>query len=347
MSRIKKEKSLMLPPLRGDKTSERFGTPLIVAEHRAERLKCDAIVEIGASAGFQTYAFARICRQVCAIEIDSKKFNLLKRNMSQYDNVTLIKGDALNKTVIKKVQKFNPDIVFVDTQRPDFEKKRTLKSLQPDIRRILEEYGKITEEISIEVPPQIREIPFDCEKEYISLYNKLNRLTLYFGNLKGCDTRVVFLPRGGEMKGVPRAEPVEDFSSFWNCKRRGYGYIYEINPAVTRAGLSYIIAGRVGGELFKEGSKIYLATHKLMDTPIARPYKVVKVTRRPLKVGKRVVLKGHVKGAEFLVLKKRFEGSKKMRSKMQRNSSVRNVVFVFGRRERRRFIVCEEIENAS
>ncbi|WP_269850008.1 hypothetical protein [Methanosarcina horonobensis] len=45
-----------------------------------------------------------------------------------------------------------------------------------------------------QMPPE--RIPFDCEKEYISLDGQLNRLTLYFGGLKQYDRLAVALPAG-------------------------------------------------------------------------------------------------------------------------------------------------------
>ncbi|WP_243684043.1 hypothetical protein [Methanosarcina barkeri] len=44
------------------------------------------------------------------------------------------------------------------------------------------------------MPPE--RIPFDCEKEYISLDGQLNRLTLYLGGLKQYDRMAVALPAG-------------------------------------------------------------------------------------------------------------------------------------------------------
>src|SRR3989338_587977 len=70
MTRLKKQKELGS----GSKEDVRFGTPEAVASYRAQRLaelKPDTIIEIGAGAGFQTQAFAKVAK-VIAVEIDKE-----------------------------------------------------------------------------------------------------------------------------------------------------------------------------------------------------------------------------------------------------------------------------------
>ena len=72
-------------------------------------------------------------------------------------------------------------MVFSDPFRPPEEDERQVSSLEPGIPNVLLAYKEKTNHFSFEVPPQIPpdRIPFDCEKEYISLDGQLNRLTLY------------------------------------------------------------------------------------------------------------------------------------------------------------------------
>lgn len=215
-----------------DRDGVRFATPEDVARYRARRLKCSTIADISCGVGGQTIYFARECDQVYAVEIDPKKIAYAKKNcrLLGIDNVEFICGDALSPEVIRQLPEL--DIVFSDPARPPTEDMRDIASLRPAIPEVIAAYSPIASGFAFEAPPQLTpdRVPFDCEKEYISLEGKLNRLDLYFGSLMKCDTSAVSLPSRARIESSPvtcELKTAERLASF----------AYEPEEAVERAGL--------------------------------------------------------------------------------------------------------------
>ncbi|MBS3107322.1 hypothetical protein J4468_00215 [Candidatus Woesearchaeota archaeon] len=265
----------------------RFATPKAVADYRAKRLSCDTLLEIGAGVGFQTIAFSRTCNKVIAVEIDKERFKFLKINLDKAKNTVLINGDALKEDL-------QADVIFVDTEREPSEKERTLDTIKPNIKKILEKFKN--KNICIEVPPQTRNIELNCEKEYVSLHNKLNRLNLYFNDLKKCETSLVLLPEKVFLndKNKEKLKLITDYEN--------YSYIYEINPAVIRADLLGSISNK---ELFlyNGGNKFYFFSNTLIDSKFLKPYRILKDNST---LGK-VILHGNVSPADYIRIKRSIE----------------------------------------
>lgn len=201
----------------------RFATNEKAAKYRAKRLKCGKIIEIGSGIGLQSIEFAKTCKKVIAIEIDKRKHNYAMHNAEALGikNIEFINADAL---------KLNPpkaDIVFCETERKAEEAERKAESIKPNIKKLLEIYRKITKDICIEVPPQMQDIKFDCEREYISVNHELNRLNLYFGKLKKCRLSAAIAETG---------ERLEDKGKKLK-ESRPLSYLYEADGAVKKAGL--------------------------------------------------------------------------------------------------------------
>ena len=239
-----------------DKEDLRWATPEVVADYRAARLKCKMIVDLGCGVGFQTLSFAKVCTKVYAIEIDARKIACARENALALGihNIEFICGDMLDPAVVSKLQKV--DVVFCDPERLASEEERTVKSIIPDVDKILDVYGRLTSSIAIEFPPQIKKIPYDCELEYISVEGALNRLTLYFGDLKQSLKSVVVLPSG---------ERLEDFS----CKKLSFSkklgsYLYEVDSAVVKAGLLAQLSQKTGAVCFEEGKAVFFTSDKLI-----------------------------------------------------------------------------------
>ncbi len=224
-----------------DEEDLRFATNRHVARYRAEKLKCDTLVEIGAGVGLQTIAFSKTCKKVYAIEINKRKIEHAKKNIKKLriKNVEFIEGDALN--VLNKVP--NADVVFCETERTAAAKQRKLNELSPNISQVLKAYGKFTDKFCIEIPPQIKNIgKMDCEMEYLSVDNKLNRLNLLFGSLKKDDKSVVALP-GNDRLTASGMEAEESAA---------LKYLYDVDTAVIRAGMINDLAFDTKTKIFKE-----------------------------------------------------------------------------------------------
>ncbi|SDF57077.1 RNA cap guanine-N2 methyltransferase [Methanolobus vulcani] len=243
MARKKQFKTEMI----SDKDGIRFATPEPVAEYRAKRLQCKTIADISCGIGGQALFFAKYCDFVYAIEIDPKKIAFAKKNarIMGVDNIEFIVGDALSSEAIEKLPQL--DVVFSDPARPPAEKKRSIDNLSPSIPEVMEAYAGISSNFAFEAPPQLspEKIPFDCEREYMSLEGKLNRLNLYFGELKKADVSAVALPGSNIIRKTGKIEPaikVEETAL----------YAYEPEECVTKAGL----LEQLVAELKKESNDI-------------------------------------------------------------------------------------------
>ena len=271
-------------PLHGDRESLRFATPEPVARYRAQRLKCKIMADISCGIGGQTIFFAQQCDFVYAVEIDPKKLEYAKKNCELYglENVKFICGDALDPKVIEQIPAV--DIVFSDPFRPAEEKERHVSSLEPALPNVLSAYGQKTKNFAFEAPPQMppERIPFNCEKEYISLNGQLNRLTLYFGGLRQYDRLAVALPAGEGL--VSKNGPLPQIKETEKMKLCAY----EPEPSVIAAGLvpelleSMVqMAGPVLGafELFRVDKKRLLLTSDALikQAMIKHHYLVLKV----------------------------------------------------------------------
>lgn len=215
-----------------DKDGMRFATPEEVARYRAKRLKCNTIADISCGIGGQTIYFAKECEKVFAIEIDPKKIEYARKNCRQLgiDNVAFICADALSPEAIGSLPEL--DVVFSDPARPPSENRRDINSLQPSIPEVMDAYRDKTSNFAFEAPPQLRpeRINFDCEKEYLSLDGKMNRLDLYFGDLKKCGISAIALPSGARIESVGNSPDIRTV-------REPAMYAYEPEESVERAGL--------------------------------------------------------------------------------------------------------------
>ncbi|MBP2029215.1 hypothetical protein J2755_000135 [Methanohalophilus levihalophilus] len=239
-----------------DKPGLRFATPEEVAEYRAKRLKCNILADISCGIGGQTIAFAKQCEKVFAIDLDPVKVKHARENCRRYGitNVEFFCGDALSREIISKIPEV--DIIFSDPARPPSEERRDIRNLQPPIDKVMEAYAHKTTSFAFEVPPQLtpERIPFSCEKEYLSFKGKLNRLNLYFGDLKKCDISATTLPSEetlcstGSKTNVEEAEKLEMFA-------------FEPDPVILQAGL----LGELSDSIETECSlKAYIVDSKRM-----------------------------------------------------------------------------------
>jgi len=215
----------------------RFATNELVAAYRAKRLACQTLVEIGAGIGLQTVAFAKTCAHVIAIEIDPRKTSYLEANLKLHHitNVTIITGDCLD--VVDRID--HADVIFCDPERAPTEDERSISTIQPHLPKVIELYGKLTDKIAIELPPQIHDIPFDCEREYTSVNHELNRLTVYLGSLKNQDASAILLP--GEWR--LEKEAATEKKTEKKPEKKAGRYLAELDDAIVAAGLADQLPG--------------------------------------------------------------------------------------------------------
>ncbi|MBI2669240.1 hypothetical protein HYX14_05340 [Candidatus Woesearchaeota archaeon] len=121
---------------------------------------------------------------------------------------------------------------------------------------------------TFDVPPFLKEIPFECEKEYLALHGKLNRLTLYFGPLRKAERSVVILPEKKRLLSTGKvARAVKSVEK--------YRYIYDVNPAVVQAELFGEIDSRL--HLFQFENKSYFLSAVKISSPFVKAYRILSV----------------------------------------------------------------------
>ncbi|MBN1157029.1 methyltransferase domain-containing protein [Candidatus Woesearchaeota archaeon] len=232
----------------------RWATPKVVADYRAERLKCDVIADLCCGIGLQAFSFAEQCKNVYAVEIDERKLDCARKNAEVLGikNIVFIKGNILDDAVIEKINE--SEIVFCDPERLASEDKRKVENIKPDIKELLDKYRNITDEICIEFPPQIKKISLDCEKEYVSIDGRLNRLNLYFGSLKRSNLSAVSLPSKARIE-AEKKERLRISSQI--CE-----HIYEVDSALVKSGL----ASGLNAKLLYSGRNTYLTSDKVIES---------------------------------------------------------------------------------
>ena len=275
MSRAPKQPLIFQEKLKIPKEFLKFATPRDVANYRAERLRCNVLVEIGAGIGGQTIAFSRKCKKIIAIELNKERAKILNENLKRLriKNVEVINGDALNKSIIQKISKENPEIIFVDTERPE-ESERTLNKINPPIEKIIELYSHLTSRIAVEIPPftqDLEKLKLIFEEEFISLNGQLNRLTLYFNELKTCEKSAIALPSKERLTNSGNEIKPQKVSSIKNMK-----YLYFIDPAVVVSKLTNELSEKLNLPIF-ELNKPVLVSNNLKKSYFLVSYKIIKI----------------------------------------------------------------------
>jgi len=256
-----------------DEIGLRYSTPRLIAEYRAERLKCNVIADISCGVGAQLISFAEVCEKVYGVEIDRKRalFARLNAEAMKLKNVEIIEGDALSDEVAEKVR--DAEIIFSDPSRPPEEEIRTLNNLEPNPHKVIEKYKGC--EIAFELPPQLppSRIDIEGEKEYTSLNFRLNRLALYMGELAKCDRSAI---------SIPSLEKVTDEDKELSPEKSDEieSYIYEVDSAIIKAELLPNLLGKLkfpASILYVEKRRTILTSDKEVNSEFLRRYEVLEV----------------------------------------------------------------------
>lgn len=303
------EKHSQIKKLKVTPEALRWATPEIIADYRAQRLKCKLLADLGCGLGFQAFSFAKFCEKVIAVEKDPQKLKLAQENAKilGLKNIEFIEGDILDEKVIKKLK--GVETIFCDPSRLPEEKERKITTILPSIPQLLEKYSLITFKIALEFPPQIKEIPFDCEKEYLSLNGELNRLTLYFGGLKRSERSAVVLPAGEILRAGKEAV-------LKKTKKLGT-YLYEVDPAVVKAELLGELSQKTGALYYSKEKAVFSTSNKKIKSPFFKNlFKVLGTTvfeeKRILDLLKtqgagKVTLRFRLKPEEYWKIRNRWE----------------------------------------
>lgn len=321
--------------LKSDKTGKgyfmteedlRFATNELVAAYRAKRLACDTLVEVGCGIGIQTLAFAKTCKKVIAIDIDPGKVAYAKANAAKakVTNVEFVAGDGI--VILQHLKK--ADIVFCDPGRPASEDIRDINtSFSPHLPTLITTAQQLTQDIAIELPPQIVGSFNDWELEYTSVHHELNRLTAYLGKLAKAEHSVCVLPGEHRLEGTARRLTPHS---------RPLKFLFELDEAVVKAQLvqevqsnAEIVSDELLTSIEELENPFFKATYRVATSSqnIADVKKLLKRER----AGK-VILHLSVKPEEYWATRKKFEEGLEGKRVFH--------VFQIGKE----FVVCKKIE---
>lgn len=168
-------------------------TPEKIAEHIADRSRCDVVVDAFCGVGGNAIQFALVCHKVIAIDIDPKKLEYAKHNATIYgveDRIDFICADFFQIAPTLKA-----NVVFLSPPwgGPSYNKKDSF-SIVRDMGR----FGKKAFDLAKNISPDVvfflpRNTNTDelimltgpggsCEIEQNMLMNKIKTITVYFGD---------------------------------------------------------------------------------------------------------------------------------------------------------------------
>lgn len=307
-----------------DEEGLRYATPPVIAEYRAKRLKSQIIADISCGVGSQLIYFSKYSNKAIGVEIDNTRVKLAKLNMLSLniENVEIMKGDALDEEVFKKI---DATCIFSDPSRKEKEEKRKFENLYPNPLKVYEKYKEKTDKMAFELPPQMekKEIKLKGEKEYTSLNFSLNRLALYMDGLATCNISAVSLP------SMERITDLDD-SIRLERKMKIREYIYEVDYTVVKAGLIENLAGKIcfDGNILDINKRCLLSSSSSYSSSFLRKYEVMEICNfefyRLNKILKRLNAKKAI--IRFFVEPKNYW---KVRNKIEEGLKGENTYYIF------------------
>mmetsp|Transcript_24872 Transcript_24872/g.34723 ORF Transcript_24872/g.34723 Transcript_24872/m.34723 type:complete len:212 (-) Transcript_24872:186-821(-) len=190
--------------IRMDRTGWFSVTPELLAQHVAERCKCDVIIDAFAGVGGNAIQFAATCGHVICVERDPVRMLCLRENARVYgvlEKITCILGDFMDIA-----PRLRADVVFLSPPwgGPEYAKAQNfdLKTMmQPDGVEIFKRTVElVTENVAYFLPKntsasQIVALaaftkthnannhPFRCEIEAVSSRGRKHSIMAYYGKL--------------------------------------------------------------------------------------------------------------------------------------------------------------------
>ncbi len=318
-----------------DESGYRYSTPSVVADYRAERLKDYSVADVSCGAGMQLCYFGLKCCNATGVELEEKRAYMAALNvMAMESDARVYCGNAFDF-------RGNADVIFSDPARPESEDVRTLDSLQPDPRKILElPYDLFAFELPPQMPPERVDASFrprgvKGEKEYTSLNFRLNRLAFYTGVLAECDISAISLPSRERVTSEDERVRVE------RREELVFDAVAEVDRTITHSGLLENLAGRLGLEAYllsEEPRRTLLQVREIVPSSFLRYYRVVatpsegECVRELERAGAgKVTLRFSVRPEEYWKVRKKFE----------ENLKGDKHVYLF--RAGERYLICEPV----
>ncbi|MBQ7501965.1 hypothetical protein IJT93_04515 [bacterium] len=257
-----------------------------LALHRAEKLHrlapAGIFLDLGCSIGGDALALAQF-RPVTAIDLNPVRLQILKANCLKTQSpftVTILQGDYLEMNLPEA------GAVFIDpARRQDGKRIFSIDKIQPPLAELLKLSDRLKLPAAVKLAPSLDK----------GLLNEYPAAALEFtGRSKQCQEAVLWLntdnslPRlqgsvlSREGKWLERAGTPEEEQHLQTGPLLADQYIYEIEPAMLRAGALENIAGEIGAHLF-DPQVSWLISDKLCRHPLAESFHIETAEKFSLK----------------------------------------------------------------
>ena len=246
-----------------DREAAEQATRDVVSRHTAQRFAgATRIADLGSGAGADALALAEHA-PVLAVDVDAGRAAMTAANAAA-------RGLPVETEVAdaRAIDLAGVDAVWLDPARRDASGRITdPERWSPPLSEAIR-LARTVKRAGIKVAPGIDHdlVPSDAETEFISLEGRLVEAVLWFGSAVTAARRATALPEGVSMAGAPDvgATPV----------RPPGAYLYDLDPAVGRAGLVDVLAPTIDAWLLSSGVG-YLSGDDPRDTPFARRFRIL------------------------------------------------------------------------
>jgi len=249
-----------------DRESAEQATSEHVAAHTASRFDgVTRIADLGCGGGADTLALAAHA-PVLAIDRAPERLALVRANAAVRGlagRVETLAADIMDVTLPADI-----DALWLDPARRDeFGRNLDPERWSPPLSHALALATRYPR-AGIKVAPGIdhAHIPSGAEVEFISLEGRLVEAVIWLGAAVTSPRRATSLPSGASLEGAPDSEgtPIAPPTT----------YLYDLDPAVGRAGLVDVLAPTLDAHLIEE-QVAYLSGDTAHDTPFARRFRIL------------------------------------------------------------------------
>ena len=246
-----------------DRESAEQATSAVVARHTAQRFAgATRIADLGSGAGADALALAGYA-PVLAVDLDAGRAAMTAANAA-------VRGLPIEVVVadVRDVDLAGVDAVWLDPARRDASGRITdPEHWSPPLSEAIR-LARTAGRAGIKLAPGIDHdlVPADAETEFISLEGRLVEAVLWLGSAVTSPRRATVLPGRATLEGSPDdgATPT----------RAPGTYLYDLDPAVGRAGLVDVLAPTIDAWLLSSGVG-YLSGDEARDTPFARRFRIL------------------------------------------------------------------------
>jgi SAM-dependent methyltransferase len=237
-----------------------------IAHHRAARFKrFGRVGDFCCGIGGDTIGLAGRGPAV-AVDSDPLRLGMAAANLDAYglrDSVSFIEGDLLDIPLPEvEAAFFDPD------RRSEGRRHISLRGYRPSIEAVRARLPA-NFPIGIKVSPAVpwQELAaLAAEKEFISVDGELKECVLWFGDLRSTGRRATILPGAYTLTAEAPAVPPPLTAPLV--------YLYDPDPAITRAGLVADRGLQLGAALI-DPQIAFLTSRAYNPTPFARAYRVI------------------------------------------------------------------------